>query len=108
MTTPLLEFTSHVAGRNAKVRVFPTHLELDAPKKRSGGVALLTGGASLLGPRKREVDTIPIRAVTGVTTSGRVGNTQVTITAPGIEIRARVSKSEAERIKSTLLGLMHA
>lgn len=105
---PILEFTSHVSGRNAKVRVFPTHLEVDAPKKRSKGAALATGGLSLLGARKREVDTIPMRSVSGVSVSGRMGNSELMIVSSGMVLTARVSKSEAERIKSTILGLMTA
>ena len=107
MSTPILEFVSHTGGRNAKVRVFPTHLELDSPKQRSKAAAVASLGWSLMGPRKREVDTIPIGAITSVTTSGRIGNSDVTIVTPGLVISARVSKGEAEKIKSTLLQLMN-
>lgn len=64
-------------------------------------------GLSLMAARKREVDTIPIKAITSVTTSGRVSNSDLVIRVPGDVITARVSKGEAERINSTLLSLMY-
>ena len=72
-----------------------------------GTAAVATMGLSLMAARKREVDTIPIKAITSVTTSGRVSNSDLVIRVPGDVITARVSKGEAERINSTLLSLMY-
>jgi hypothetical protein len=52
---------------------------------------------------------IPVRAITSVTTrKDGLRNWAVQIIAPGNSIDMRVSKDEAERIKSTLMRLMVA
>jgi len=104
---PLLEFTSHTSGRNAKVRVFPTHIEVDKPRSKSAGAAIATGGFSMLVPRKHDVETFPVKAISSVNTHGRFGNSILTITVAGNVMEAKVSSGEAERIKSTLLQLMN-
>lgn len=48
---PLLEITSHIDGKNAKVRVYPDHIEWERGKQVSGAkiaVGMMTLGTSLL------------------------------------------------------------
>ena len=109
MSEPLMSFTSHVDGRNAHVDLFEDRLEWT----RTGSAAArwtkasLTMGASLLAGRKRETETVPVRAITNVSTK-RDGllNTVVNVATASGTVSFRVSHSEAEQIRSTLMGLL--
>lgn len=77
------------------------------------GAAVLTGGLSLAakagrkGTRGAGNEVIPIRTITSVTThKDGLTNWAVSIITSGNTIDMRVSKAQADLIKSTLLRLM--
>lgn len=105
----LMEFTSHVGGKNAKVSIHPDRIEWE----RAGRITatrVLTGAALVTGARKGGgTEMIPIRHITSVTTKkDGLRNWAVSVISAGNSIDLRVSKEEAERIKQTLLRLMAA
>jgi hypothetical protein len=74
MSGPLMEFTSHIEGRNAKVAIYEDRIEWGRTGWHPPGgatAAVLTGGLSLALPGKRQdTNMIPIRQIQGVV-SGR-------------------------------------
>lgn len=115
---PLLQFTSHIAGKNAQVSIYPTHVEWERPGKFGGaklGAAVATGGLSLAakagrtGTKGAGTEMIPIKSISSVTTKkDGMLNWAVSIITSGNTIDMRVSKDEAEQIRSLLLQLMTA
>lgn len=119
---PLMEFVSHIDGKNAKVWIYGDRVEYERKVGVSAGkitAGVLTGGMSLAvtgvgkgaygagGKRKQGTEVIPIKAVTSVTTrrDGMI-NTIVSIaTAAGV-INMRVHHDEAERAKMILTDLI--
>ena len=110
MSQPLHEFTSHIAGKNATVRVFPDRIEWETVGKARIGMAVATLGASTLSSNLRRKgagsEMMPIRAVTSVTTKKGLRNTALTIISAGNTIEANISHAEAEQVKATILRLM--
>ena len=110
MTQPLHEFTSHIAGKNATVRVYQDRIEWETVGKARVGLTVATGGLSALSSSLRRKgagsEMMPIRAVTSVTTKKGLRNTLLTIIAAGNTIEANISHTEAEQVKATLLRLM--
>lgn len=112
MSAALLEFTSHINGKNAKVQVFPDRVEWS--KAGLSGGKLLAGAATMglsmlaTGVRNKDTEMIPVRAITSVTTKKGMANTTVSVIAAGNSIDFKISHSEAARLKSTLLQLMAA
>lgn len=106
MGQPLHEFTSHISGKNARVSVFPDHIEWERQGRVTASRAL--GGALLTGSLRKggETEVMPIRAVTSVTTKKGLRNTRLVIIASGNTIEANVGHAEAAQIKATLLRLM--
>ena len=110
MSGPLLSFTSHVAGKNARVELYPDRIEW-ARAGLSGGkvtAAVFTLGASALatGVRNKETEMVPVRSVSSVTSKKGVANTTVSVIVPGNTIDFRVSHKEAAQFKETLQRLM--
>lgn len=113
-----MEFTSHIAGKNAQVRIYSTHVEWEKPGKfgvGKMGAAVATGGLSLAskagrsGTRGAGTEMIPIKSISSVTTKkDGFTNWAVSIITAGNTIDMRVSKDEAEQIKATLLRLITA
>jgi hypothetical protein len=108
---PLMEFTSHIEGKNAKVSVYPDRIEWSRAKIRPLGgatAAVLTGGASLMVPvRRKDTSMILLRAVQGISThKAGLSYTTVRVTAGGKATEFRVTKREAEQVKAMLLQLM--
>jgi hypothetical protein len=103
----LMTFTSHIHGKNAKVSVYPDRIEWEQPG-RVTLTRLATGGALTGGVRKGgSTEMIPVRAVTSVTTrKDGMRNSVVSLIASGNTIDTRVSHSEADQLKRTLLQLM--
>ncbi|WP_201308843.1 SHOCT domain-containing protein [Puerhibacterium puerhi] len=110
---PLLELTSHIAGKNATVRVYPDRVEWERGKTVSGGkvtAAVLTAGVSALatGLRTRRgagTEVIVMDAITSVTTRrDSMFNDVVSVITGGNTIDMRVSRDEGERLKSTILA----
>jgi Short C-terminal domain len=108
---PLMEFTSHVAGANARVAIYPDRIEWARKGyKPAGGMkaAVLTGGLSLALPGRRDTNMIPVRQIQGVSTHrAGLSYTTVRVATAGDLTEFRVSKSEAENVKATLLRLMN-
>jgi hypothetical protein len=112
---PILEFTSHVQGKNAKVRVFVDRVEWERGKSVSAGkitAGLMTGGLSLAatGVRTRKgagTEVILLRSVTSVTSRrDSLLNDAVSVITSGNTIDFRVSKGEGEQITRVLLDLV--
>lgn len=105
----LMEFTSHIAGKNAKVAIYPDRIEWEQQGRVTATRAL--GGALLTGSLRKGGGTemMPIRAITSVTTrKDGLRNYAVSVIAAGNTIDMRVSKDEAEKIKATIMELMAA
>lgn len=111
---PLLQFDSHVAGKNAQVRVFPDRVEwgktgwMGTGAKAALGVA--TGGMSLLatGVRgQKQEDMILIRSISSVSSkkSGLTKHEVNVATSTGV-IGFRCTGKEAEDFKRLLLQLV--
>lgn len=108
MSDALHEFTSHISGKNAKVRVYPDRIEWEQQGRITATRAL--GGALLTGSLRKgnATEMMPIRAITSVTTKKGLRNTKLTIIASGNSIEANIGHSEAEAVKSTIMRLMSA
>jgi len=109
---PIMQFTSHIDGKNAKVSIYPDRIEWSrSGLKVPGGAkgALLTGGLTLMATHNRkDTDVIPIRQIQGVSThKAGLSYTNVRVVTAGDAVAFRVSKREAEQVKSTLLNLMN-
>jgi hypothetical protein len=109
MTEPLMTFTSHIAGKNAQVAVYEDRIEWEQ-QGRITATRVLTGAALVTGARKGgSSEMIPIKAITSVTTrKNGLRNWAVSIVTAGNTIDMRVSKDEAEKVKSTVTRLMLA
>ena len=111
MSEPLMEFTSHIAGRNAKVAIYDDRIEWGRTSWRPPGgatAAVLTGGLTLAIPGgRRETNMIPIRQIQGVTTH-RAGMrfTVVKVATSADMVEFHVSRNQAEEIKATITRLM--
>ena len=103
-----MEFTSHIQGRNAKVAIYEDRIEWRQGWRPAGGAtaAVLTMGASLAVPGRRNSNMIPIRQIQGVTTKRSGLQTSVQVATAADVIEMRVSKAEAEQVKVTLTRLM--
>ncbi len=94
MSGPLMEFTSHIEGRNAKVAIYEDRIEWGRERVTLSG-------------RRRDTNMIPVRQIQGVTTH-RAGMlyTVVKVATAADTIEFRVTKAQAEEIKATLTRLM--
>ena len=108
----LLEITSHIDGKNAKVRVYPDRVEWERPKHVSGAkvtAAVFTGGLSLaatgINTRKGTgVEVIPMRAITSVTQKrDTMLNDVVSVITSGNSIDMRCSRAEAGQLRGLIL-----
>jgi hypothetical protein len=105
--TAVHEFTSHIQGKNAKVRIFPTHIEWEKPQARSLGATLATGGLNYLAKRGIETEMIPMKSISSVTTKkDGFSNTLVQVITSGNTIDFRVSHAEAKQVRDTLQRLI--
>lgn len=111
---PLLEITSHIDGKNAKVRVYPDRVEWDKAGKVSGAkvtAGILTAGASFAatGARSRRgagSDMLLMDAIQGVTTRrDTVLNDVVVLHSSSGVIEMRCSKKEAASMKELILAV---
>ena len=111
--TALLEFTSHVDGKNAKVQIFPDRVEWAKPGKvsltRLAG-AQLTLGASLAATGIRTGGSAEMIAVKNITSvqSAKDGLRfhKVVITASGNTIEFRVDKIVADAARVLISQLI--
>lgn len=105
----LMTFTSHIAGKNARVSIYSDRIEWER-EGRITATRVLTGAALAGHARKGgSSEMIPMRAITSVTTKkDGLRNWAVSIITAGNTIDMRVSKEEAEQIKSTVQRCMLA
>jgi hypothetical protein len=114
-SAPIMEFTSHIDGKNAQVAIWPDRIEWT----RHSGAAAATGrwtaavataGISLLktGVKgKKETNVIPIKMVQGVTTHRKgMRYTAVVVATASDSVEFHVHSKQAEEAKSTILRLM--
>jgi len=108
---PVLQFKSHVKGKNADVTVWPDRIEwaeqgkLTMTRLTAAAVTLGKAGVSLR--KGTDTNVIPIKAIQGVTThKGGIGYTTVEVATSGDRVSFRVSKGEAEQVKDAVLRLM--
>lgn len=114
MSTLVYSFTSHIMGKNARVRVYTTHVEWDKPRGVSGAkvaAGLMTGGLSMLATGvkngKAGTEMIPIEKISSIVTK-RDGllNSIVQFITSGNTLDMRVSHSEAAQVKDVVQRLM--
>lgn len=115
IAAPLLEFTSHIDGKNAKVQVWADRVEwnwrglMGAGAK--AGLAVMTLGVSYAATgvgRKQASETIPIKSIMSVTTKkGKGLQTIVQVITSGNTLDMRISHKEAELVRSTINQLIN-
>jgi hypothetical protein len=115
--TPLHEFTSHIDGKNATVRIYPDRIEWSRARSLSAGkltAGALTLGMSTLATGVRDgksggTEMIPVKSMSSVTTR-RDGmlNTIVSVITTGNTVDFRVSHKEAEQVRDVLTRLILA
>jgi hypothetical protein len=108
---PLYEFTSHIDGKNAKVRIWPDRIEWERKAVSSGKITagILTLGVSTVftGVRGHDTDMIPIAMITSVTSKKGMGsNTVVSVFTSAGAVEFRVSHKEASIARDTLNRLI--
>ena len=111
---PIIEFKSHIAGKNSDVAVYADRIEWAQQGGLSTGKAALgamTLGTSLLktgiSKKQQGSEVIPVKAISSVTTKkDGLRFTNVSVICAGNTIDFRVSHNEAEPIKQTLTSLM--
>jgi hypothetical protein len=117
---PLVELMSHIAGKNAKVRLWPDRLEWEQPRGLSGGkltAGMMTGGLSLLATGvkggKEGHDMVLLKYVTNVTSAkdGLIYHAVTVQTASGgavNNVTFRVNRDEAAQFRASILKAMQA
>jgi Short C-terminal domain len=111
MSEPLMEFTSRIEGRNAKVAIYEDRIEWGRSGWHPPGgatAAVLSSGMSLLLPGKRkDTNMILIRHIQGVTThKAGMRFTVVKVATAADVMEFHVGKAQAEEIKDTITRLM--
>lgn len=107
--TPAYSFRSHIAGRNAQVEVYATHINWQGrplPLWWRITVIFFSVGFALLSPKFRgraATNTIPMKAITSVSSSPSRTQSLLRITAPDTVIEGRVAQTEADMIKAYIL-----
>lgn len=111
---PLMKFDSHIAGKNAMVRVYPDRIEwgktswMGTAGKATLGA--LTMGASLVatGVRgKKDEEVVLIRSISSVTSKkSGLTKTEVNVHTPAGAIGFRCSPKEADQFKRLVLELV--
>ena len=111
----LMQFKSHIEGKNADVLVYPDRIEWarEGHLGTRGKLALgaMTAGLSLLktgvSGKQRGSEVIPVRSMTSVTTERNgLRFTKVRVVCSGNTIDFRVGHEEAQRVKDLLTSLM--
>jgi hypothetical protein len=114
VNTPLLDFASHIEGKNARVFVWRDRIELDWKGLLStgtkAGLAVMTVGLSYAKTgftRSASHEVIPIRSVTSVAAvKGKGFQTTLRVITSGNTIDMRIAHSEAELVRTTLMQLV--
>lgn len=107
---PIMQFKSHIHGKNADVRIYPDRVEwtrkgwLGAGSKAALG--FMTMGASLLATgirRSEDGEIIPLNAITHIgKRRGKGLNTEVVLTTSGGDLAMRVYHGDADLIIATI------
>lgn len=110
---PLMQFKSHIAGKNADVAIYPDRIVwsrkglLGAGSKAALG--LMTMGASLLATgirRSEDGEVIPISSVSHVgKRRGKGLNTEVVFTTSGGDLVMRVGHGLADKVIETVMAI---
>lgn len=114
-TAPLLKFTSHIDGKNAKVQIWVDRVEWNwqgwMGTGAKAGLAVMTVGISYAATgvtRKKASETIPLKSITSVTTKkGKGLQTVLQVITSGNTIDMRISHREAEVVRTTLNQLIN-
>lgn len=112
-STPVLEFTSHIAGKNAKVRVFRDRIEwsrkgwIGAKTRHITGAATMGMSYLVTGVKTRDDgEIIPIKSLSSVTSKRGLRNTLLTFITTGNTLEMNVSHKEADAVKDLVQTLM--
>lgn len=112
---PLMQFKSHVEGKNADVMVYVDRIEWLREGRMGTGAKLALGAATLgtsllktgVGGKQQGSEVIPIKSVSSVTTKkDGIRFTKVTVITTGNTIDFRVPHAEAEPIKRMITQLV--
>lgn len=94
--TPILFVTSHDAGRNARVTLWPDRIERVRDRKRTS-----------MSRARQDTEVTPVKSISSVqATKDGVRFTKVTVFASGNNIEFRLSHDEAQRFKDALMQLV--
>jgi hypothetical protein len=92
MSDALYEFTSRIAGKNAKVEVYPDRIEWSQPTLFS---------------KRGSTEMIPVKNISSVSTrKDGFAFTSVSVITAGNTIDFRVTHPEAEKLRQILNGLI--
>lgn len=110
---PVLRFTSHIGGKNAKVSVYRDRIEwsrkgwIGARTRHITGAATLGMSYLVTGVKTRDDgEVIPIRTISSITSKRGMLNTLLTFIATGNNIEMNVSHKEAAAVKDLVQTLM--
>lgn len=108
---PVLQFKSHIEGKNADVAIWPDRIEWSEQGKmtmtRLTAAAVTLGKAGISLRKGSDTNVVPIKAISGVTTQkSGIGYTTVEVTTAGDRVAFRVTKADAEQVRDTILRLM--
>lgn len=107
---PVLQFKSHIEGKNADVAIYPDRVEWSRKGLMGAGskaaLGFMTMGASLLATgirRSEDGEIIPIASITHIAKKrGKGLNTVVVLTTSGGDLAMRVAHSDADQVIRTI------
>lgn len=102
---PIMRFQSHIAGKNANVTLYRDRVEWNREQVNTTA-AVLTLGASLLLPKKKSHEVIPVRAISSVTMKSGMVFSVVSVICSGNTIDFRATNAAATEFRNKLLELM--
>lgn len=110
---PLMQFKSHIAGRNADVTLYSDRVEWSKPGRSWIGpiiAAIFTVGIALIAYRGsgRTTEIIPIRSITSVTSKQGGMGAAVSVITAGNSIDMRCSRAEGDEFQRRVMGLIAA
>lgn len=111
---PLLDFVSHINGKNARVFVWPDRIEWDRKglmgAGAKAGLAVMTLGISYAKTgftRSQSTEVIPVRSITSIATKrGKGLQTTLQVITAGNTIDMRIAHKEADQVRSTIMQLV--
>lgn len=115
MNQPLLQFKSHIDGKNADVRVYVDRIEWSKEGLLGTGgkaaLGVMTGGVSLLKTgikgKQQGSEVIPVKSISSVTTrKDGLRFTKVQVICSGNTIDFRVGHGDAQAVKDLVTALV--